>query len=192
MQDFTIYNPDTFITMPWRNGLGQTIELLKQELPNDKEFAWRLSMADVTNDGEFSDFAGYDRTLVMLNGNGMTLDFGDGNPQHLRTPLSLVQFTGEQATVANLHDGPIRDFNVMTRRDYCSARVTTYRNQQAQVIGGGADDFLVYSFDAGTKVELASGEAITLPEAHLWHCHAAKSSIRLSGASYIVIQIVFN
>ncbi len=45
--------------MPWRNGKGNTIELLKEDLPNRDGFAWRLSMADVTSDGEFSNFSDY-------------------------------------------------------------------------------------------------------------------------------------
>ena len=78
----TILGPDTFRAMPWRNGLGTTIELLKQDLPDGDGFAWRLSMADVTTDGEFSNFSGYDRTLLLLDGNGLMLDC-DGVRQRL-------------------------------------------------------------------------------------------------------------
>ena len=64
MSDYKIINPNTYSAMPWRNGLGVTVELLRQDIKNDTGFGWRLSMADVTEDGEFSNFSGYDRTLV--------------------------------------------------------------------------------------------------------------------------------
>jgi len=73
MTTATILGPDTFLAMPWRNGLGTTIELLKQDLPEDGGFAWRLSMAEVTTDGEFSNFSGYDRTLLLLVGKGLII-----------------------------------------------------------------------------------------------------------------------
>ena len=61
MIEFNITKPEDFITMPWRNGLGSTIELVKHW--SGDSFQWRLSMADVTQDGAFSDFSGYDRSL---------------------------------------------------------------------------------------------------------------------------------
>ena len=76
MSEPTIYSPESFITMPWRNGLGSTIELLKH--PSGDSFKWRLSMADVTQDGAFSDFSGYDRCLILVNGTGITLTNNEG------------------------------------------------------------------------------------------------------------------
>jgi len=31
----TLLGPETFRSMPWRNGLGTTVELLKQDLPGE-------------------------------------------------------------------------------------------------------------------------------------------------------------
>ena len=101
----TILGPDTFHAMPWRNGLGTTIELLKQDLPQGEGFAWRLSMADVTTDGEFSNFSGYDRTLLLLDGNGLMLDCA-GVRQRLDKPLQAARFRGEDSTFAILPDDP--------------------------------------------------------------------------------------
>ncbi|MEM7564997.1 MAG: HutD family protein [Pseudomonadota bacterium] len=61
MKRFQILSPDEYISMPWRNGLGTTIELTKKEGTTAPGFYWRFSMADVRHDGPFSDFSGYDR-----------------------------------------------------------------------------------------------------------------------------------
>lgn len=52
----TIITPSEFITMPWKNGLGETIELMVQganEQDINQGFLWRLSIASVTEDGAF-------------------------------------------------------------------------------------------------------------------------------------------
>src|SRR3954470_15521560 len=66
--------------MPWKNGLGATTEIaISPERDGLGDFAWRVSMAQVANDGPFSSFPGIDRTLLVLAGCGMMLDV-DGRP----------------------------------------------------------------------------------------------------------------
>ena len=78
MFEFQLFEPASFHRMQWRNGQGITIELLKHDADHGDEFNWRLSIASVSQNGEFSCFSGYDRTLILLEGNGVTLDMRDG------------------------------------------------------------------------------------------------------------------
>ncbi|AZR35600.1 HutD/Ves family protein [Xanthomonas vasicola] len=59
----------------WRNQLGWTREILR--LGDTDEWALRLSIAEIEQDAAFSAFAGIDRELVLLRGNGMRLTFGN-------------------------------------------------------------------------------------------------------------------
>jgi environmental stress-induced protein Ves len=52
MTTYSILPPDNFISMPWKNGLSHTVEILKHTRDEEEAFAWCLSMADVTTDGE--------------------------------------------------------------------------------------------------------------------------------------------
>ncbi|WP_244672163.1 HutD family protein, partial [Xanthomonas phaseoli] len=61
----------------WRNQLGWTREILR--LGNTAQWALRLSIAEIEQDAAFSAFAGIDRELVLLRGNGMRLMFGSGD-----------------------------------------------------------------------------------------------------------------
>ena len=62
---------------PWRNGGGVTWQIAAGPDGADvARFDWRLSMAEVAADGPFSAFAGIDRTLTLLQGAGLELDFG--------------------------------------------------------------------------------------------------------------------
>ena len=59
--------------MPWKNGLGSTFEIARQSSLAKGDFDWRVSMADVENDGDFSYFEGKKRIISTLSGAGMRL-----------------------------------------------------------------------------------------------------------------------
>ena len=192
----TIYGPDTFRTMPWRNGLGTTIELLKQDLPHGDGFAWRLSMADVTTDGEFSNFSGYDRTLLLLDdngqGNSLILDCA-GVPQRLDKPLQAARFRGEDSTFATLPDGPVRDFNIMTQRQHCAARVSSAVQPAGSTIDVAADILMVYAVAGELGMNGDDFTELKLPAGHLCVLrNPATASLHCGGASHIVIQITYH
>jgi environmental stress-induced protein Ves len=103
--------------MPWKNGGGETLEIAAfPEGASLADFEWRVSMATVASDGPFSIFPGIDRTLSILDGEGMTL-FIDGQEAIVLTQESEpLPFPADAATSATLVAGPIVDLNVMTRR----------------------------------------------------------------------------
>jgi hypothetical protein len=110
--------------MRWRNGSGWTTELARHpDGADDAAFNWRVSLADVEQDGEFSAWPDYERSIVLLEGNGMELLFGSDMPVLLRQRGQVQTFGGEAAVRCRLVDGPTRDFNVFTRRAACSHRV---------------------------------------------------------------------
>nr|WP_210300936.1 HutD family protein [Rhizobium sp. BK619] len=102
--------------MPWKNGGGETVEIaVSPEDAGLAGFDWRVSMATVATDGPFSIFPGIDRTLAILNGNGMTLDI-EGWAPALTTASDPLAFPADIPVAARLEDGAITDLNVMTRR----------------------------------------------------------------------------
>lgn len=104
--------------MPWKNGGGTTTELLV-EPPGatlDSGFTLRVSCAHVATSGPFSAFPGCDRLLLLLQGPGMTLRGGPAGAIELGAPGAHTRLAGEWPIDATLHDGPIRDFNVIFAR----------------------------------------------------------------------------
>ena len=110
--------PADFREMPWKNGAGCTTELAIEPPAATLAggFLWRLSIASVLESGPFSRFPGFDRTLLLLDGNGMELDHGGHGRVLLPGPLVPAAFQGDWATSGRLLDGSCRDFNVMTQR----------------------------------------------------------------------------
>lgn len=106
----------------WKNGLGWTREILRHPQEADP-WLWRLSIAEVDKDGAFSAFPGCDRELVLLTGEGMRLQFDDGDTVVLNPPHDRHRFAGERSLRAELLSGPTHDFNVIWRRDAVDAQV---------------------------------------------------------------------
>jgi environmental stress-induced protein Ves len=103
--------------MPWKNGAGETTEIAVSPLGASLDaIDWRLSMASVAADGPFSIFEGIDRTLAVLEGEGIRLSFGNSAPVALSPSSPPFCFRGDVSVTGNLLGGPITDFNVMTRR----------------------------------------------------------------------------
>ncbi len=101
--------------MPWRNGGGTTREILAEPGAGGR-FRFRLSIADVASSGPFSDFAGCDRHILLLEGEGFTLRVDGSEPAVLDRPLVPFAFDGGRAARCDLHGGPVRDLNLMVDR----------------------------------------------------------------------------
>jgi uncharacterized protein len=133
-----LLSPADYKLMPWKNGRGATTELAIHPAHADlsqNSFAWRLSMADVVEDGDFSLFPGYDRTLVVARGEGMELSFGAAAPpQRLAGPGQAASFSGDWSTRGRLLDGSVRDFNVMSARGRL--------HHECEVISGAPVEFV--------------------------------------------------
>ena len=119
--------------VPWKNGGGVTREIVCYPAGADlQSFEWRISIADITHDGPFSDFSGIDRVITLLSGKGVRLVSQQGEKgdiDHLLDePFQPFYFSGDLPITADLLDGPCQDFNVMTRRGVCAAQVSICRN----------------------------------------------------------------
>lgn len=111
--------------MPWKNGGGETIELLAHPADAGLEaFDWRISTARVAADGPFSAFPGVDRTLTVLDGTGLDLVIGDAAPVRLGPGSAPWSFPADVPCRGRLVAGPVTDLNVMTRRGRFTHAVT--------------------------------------------------------------------
>ncbi|MEQ1803553.1 MAG: HutD family protein [Gammaproteobacteria bacterium] len=110
----TVLTPADYQRTRWKNGQGWTTELAVR--PASGRFDWRVSIADVDADCEFSTFPGVDRSILVLSGEGLLLQVGAEPPVTLRTGGEPLAFPGDVPAHARLIGGPTRDFNVMTRR----------------------------------------------------------------------------
>jgi environmental stress-induced protein Ves len=143
-------------TAPWKNGGGSTTEIAISPLgAGFDDFEWRVSLATIAQDGPFSSFPGIDRSLALVAGDGVLLDFGD--ERFVLSPSEpLIEFAGEDQVHATVTGPHTTDFNVMTRRGQCRHRL-----ELLVVTGKEA----LKRRSATTLLFLADGESLTLSSA---------------------------
>ncbi|WP_271579161.1 HutD/Ves family protein [Bradyrhizobium sp. CCBAU 11361] len=156
-------------TSPWKKGGGSTTEIaISPPSASLDAFDWRISTARVASDGPFSEFPGVDRTLAVLEGDGLSLTIGDSAPIVLDRNAEPVNFPGDTRAAARLHAGEIRDLNVMTLRGAFEHRlvhirqptVCDFMRYDVAVVVASFGDVNLQSF--GAKATLARGDAAIL------------------------------
>jgi len=137
--------------VPWKNGGGTSREIAAGD-------GWRISVASIDRDGWFSDFTGYDRTIVPVEGGGIELTI-DGVSQRLQRQYEPFAFRGEGKTCCRLLGGPARDLNVMTLRGRWSHAVSVSRVTGRRLrLAAGA---LCFAYVLrGSVLEAAAGDTI--------------------------------
>jgi environmental stress-induced protein Ves len=141
---------------PWKNGGGSTTEIAVSPVGATLDnFDWRVSLATIAQDGPFSSFPGIDRSLALVQGDGVLLDFGD--ERLVLSPAEpLIEFAGEDAVHATVTGLQTTDFNVMTRRGQCRHRLELMTVRGKQPLKRRSTTTLLF---------LADGESLSLGSA---------------------------
>ena len=112
--------------MPWRNGRGVTLEIAREPAQGE-EFAWRLSLADIDTDGEFSAYPGYRRALVLIAGNSLQLRFRGHGSRFLAPSSRAARFEGDWQTRCAIPQGRCTDLSLIVRRERGAAPAAVVR-----------------------------------------------------------------
>ncbi len=132
-----LLRPSEYRRQRWKNGGGITDEIAADA---ESPPAWRISLATIERDGPFSDFRGFDRTIVALD-EGVRLTV-DGTAVDLRRHLPF-EFRGESAIEAYISVPAARDLNVMTLRLDFAHDVEVLTSAQRYVVD---DDELLFAY----------------------------------------------
>ena len=146
--------------MPWRNGGGTTTELV---VGPGERFLFRASIADVKASGPFSRFEGYDRHIMIVEGDGMTLACGAHGDIEL-APFVPRTFSGDWSVHGTLRAGPVRDFNwIVDRARARSALEVRLLDAPTtlQILPSGT--CVIHVFDGALR-EAAAGETLVASE----------------------------
>src|ERR1700722_4668538 len=105
---------ERYRSMPWRNGMGVTREIARDPATGE-DFRWRLSLATVASSGPFSSYAGYRRSVTLIEGKGFELRVGSQDPLVLDRVGATALFPGDAAARCTLINGPSTDMSLMVR-----------------------------------------------------------------------------
>jgi uncharacterized protein len=151
----------SFTATPWKNGGGITHEALR-EPPSGDPFRYRVSVAHIDASGPFSEFAEYNRKMVLLKGAGIDLRFGDGAQKSLRKVGELLEFDGALAAHCELLNGPCVDLNLMVlKSDSATVRIERFIEFVA-VSASRHETLLIFPIDRKIAVQITAGKTATL------------------------------
>lgn len=130
MSVVTRLGPRDFRKQPWKNGGGTTTELAVH--PAGGRPLWRVSIADVSASGPFSDFSGYERTIMLLEGEGMRLALEGAPDAVIDRPHVPFVFDGAARCHCTLIGGAVRDMNLMVDRTAARGAIEVLGGRQVR------------------------------------------------------------
>ena len=118
---------------PWKNGGGSTRELVcwppaTAAAGGMDSFGWRVSVATIAAPGPFSAFAGVDRQIMLLGGDGVHLT-SSGWQHTLAERWQPFAFSGDEAVDCTMLGGISTDFNLMLRRGVWEGALQVVRSE---------------------------------------------------------------
>jgi uncharacterized protein len=190
-----IIAPEQFKILPWKNGKGTTTELAISSEGTMENFDWRLSIATVSEDGPFSNFAGIERNLILIEGSGIQLTHDHQKVDSLNNNLDFATFDGGSFTAGTLINGSIKDFNLMHNPDRFEAKVITIK-QSKSIRVQPSDWCFIYGLKTAFKITIESdaennnAKVIDIDPKHLVILdNTDTKSFSVSGEQLIVLQL---
>lgn len=156
-----IIRRSSYTAIPWKNGGGITHEAIRVP-PTGEAFLWRVSVAQIDTSGPFSDFAGYDRKMVLLRGRGIVLEFGSGERRALRSVGDWLEFDGAMSTRCELLAGPCVDLNLMVSQSLRSAARIERLQQPLKVAAIHGETTLIFGIQDPLSLDGGAGDPARL------------------------------
>lgn len=100
----------------WRNGQGVSWEIASFKEEGAIDFSWRFAKARIDNSVPFSIYSGMDRIFMMIEGDGMDLEFEGGEILQVHEKFVPHEFSCDVPLVCKLKGGPSLDLNLFTAR----------------------------------------------------------------------------
>jgi environmental stress-induced protein Ves len=151
-----VIRKDEFTRTAWKNGGGVTYEAVRVP-PGGEPFSWRVSVAHIEKSGPFSDFAGYERRMMLLQGRGLDLTFGDGRRIELRKMGDWVAFDGAGSPHCDLLDGTCIDLNLMTSKSLTAAARLEQLQGSSTAMAAPGQTILIFSLSAALVLRDEAG-----------------------------------
>ena len=144
MQSLQLLTPSHYRRVPWKYGLGSTLEIATNAAEPGGPWTWRLSLADVPTRASFSAFPGVDRHLAVLDGAGMKLE---REAERIEVPREgrAFSFAGEDAIVGTPVGSRVRDANLMLDRTKWTGSLEIQRVHERRLIEVEADVVLIFA-----------------------------------------------
>ncbi len=185
-----------YAALAWKNGLGVSQVIASQPQAAGFDTAlWQVGTTSIEASCPFSDLPGLDRQFMVLEGAGAELHCRGANGdseirRKIDEPLESFAFRGDWQTECRLLGGPVRVFNVVTRRGRYSAEVSVSTSRKSIALEKAADEVLLVFVAEGTiqiegcPVSLAANDAMIADGPKL-----ERYSINRTSARVVIVRL---
>jgi environmental stress-induced protein Ves len=176
-----------YVAMPWKNGTGSTDEICLLPVGASRDaFALRVSRATIATAGVFSAFPGVERTITLIEGEGLTLAFDDRNVE-----LAIGQpyrFDSGLTPVGMPKGGPVRVVNVMAAREIWQVAPASVLTEGMALLPEQQGLTIVFAL-RGTSSLSGSQDTATLGEGDCALLDAPARFTPEAGAAILVVSL---
>ena len=187
MTDHRVLHPP-YHRLPWKNGLGSTLEIATDAAEPGAPWSWRLSVADVPARAPFSNFPGIDRHIAVLDGAGLLLGRGAERIDAPRAGAAF-SFAGEDAIVGDPIGSGVRDANLMLDRRRWTGSLEILRIDAKREIAFNSDVVLIHLRGGAKSAEVRIGDESARPEADSTLVAGGPVLITAESATLVVARI---
>ena len=142
--------------LPWKNGLGSTLEIATDAAGAGAPWTWRLSFADVPSRAPFSSFPGIDRHIAVLDGARLMLERGAERIEVPREGRAFA-FAGEDVIGGEPIGVGVRDANLMVDRRRWMGSLEIIRIGAQRTVAIDSDLALIHLHGPAQSVEFRIG-----------------------------------
>jgi environmental stress-induced protein Ves len=137
-----------------------------------------MSLATIDSAGPFSTFEGYHRTLVLVRGAGVELNFAQHGTSRLSAPGQTVAFDGAWQTSCTLLDGPSTDLNLIVSQERAQSASRAVQLTTAQSIQTADwSELLVCCLAGRIRLTNTAGDVEVLHAVDVARCTASDGAI---------------
>lgn len=166
-----LLDPAQYARIPWKNGRGELVVMAQEGHGGwqDRGIGWHFGSTHIREEGPFSDYTGYDRLQVVIEGRGLVLVARDGEID-LRAPLVPQRYDGGLPVRTRLEHGPVRVVNLIFDRARFTADMVVVRAGESmapppqRLSGPSQAQLLIYAPSAAEVV--IDGQAFDLAPDH--------------------------
>lgn len=141
MTKATLITAEQYSAKAWKNGQGETLEIARDL---SEPFRWRVSLASLKEENQFSLFPGYERWIAFLGDRSVRLVHPATKFERLIAPVEPVRFSGDVETQCFGAEG-MRDFNLFVQKKVGRASLHALKfaaNELVQFPLNGREHFL--------------------------------------------------
>jgi environmental stress-induced protein Ves len=164
----------------WRNGQGVSWEIASYKKEGATDFSWRFAKARIDNDVPFSIYPGMDRIFMMIEGQGMDLQFEGGRVLQVHEKFVPHEFSCDVPLFCKLLGGPSLDLNLFAARREFRAECEVISLARSKDLNVAKTDVVFFVLDGACElngVHLLQGDAAIVQNESIVVCKAENAKL---------------